>query len=39
MEIQSRSIKPSKTVVFKFKDKEMEGRTGWTSFPDIELMK
>lgn len=34
MEIQSRSIKtPGKTVVFKFKDKEMEGRTGWTSFP------
>ena len=34
MEIQSRSIKtPGKTVVFKFRDKEMEGRTGWTSFP------
>ena len=34
MEIQSRSIKtPGLTVVFKFKDKEMEGRSGWTSFP------
>jgi len=33
MEIQSRSIKtPGKTVVFKFDDGEMEGRTGWTSF-------
>jgi len=43
MEIQSRSIKtPGLTVVFKFKDKEMEGRSGWTSFPgyrtdEIEL--
>jgi hypothetical protein len=34
MEIQSRSIKtPGQTIVFEFKDKEMEGRSGWTSFP------
>jgi len=33
IEIQSRSIKtPGQTVVFKFTDKEMEGRAGWTSF-------
>ena len=33
MEIQSRSIKtPGLTVVFKFKSKEMEGRSGWTAF-------
>lgn len=33
LEIQSRSIKtPGQTVVFKFRDEEMDGRDGWTSF-------